>query len=289
MGMNDAVSPSPQRSEAERVGEGLGVRGWQIPTFELREFKSRSTRYAVCIPVINEGERILSQLAEMQQIGIPEQADILLCDGGSKDGSTEPERLRGLGLRTLLIKTGAGKLSAQLRMGYAYALQEGYEGIITIDGNGKDGVDAIPRFVEALDRGVDLVQGSRFVPGGKAINTPLSRLLAIRLIHAPLISLGARFWYTDTTNGFRGYSRRFLLDPCVQPFRDVFTTYELLAYCSVRAPQLGFKTQEIPVVRRYPDSGAIPTKIHGWQANANLMRIVLNAALGRYNPPKPAI
>ena len=44
---------------------------WQLPTFDLCEFKPRSTRYAVCIPVINEGQRILTQLAEMQRLNIP--------------------------------------------------------------------------------------------------------------------------------------------------------------------------------------------------------------------------
>ena len=139
-------------------------------------------------------------------------------------------------------------------MGYAYALRQGYQGIVTIDGNDKDIVDAIPAFIQAMREGWDMVQGSRFIPGGKAINTPLSRLLAIKLIHAPLIRFGARFPYTDTTNGYRGYSRRFLLDPRVQPFRDLFDTYELLAYMSVRGPRLGFKTKEIPVTRRYPAS-----------------------------------
>ena len=72
-------------------------------------------------------------------------------------------------MRALLTKTGPGKLSAQLRMGYAYALDQGYEGVVTIDGNGKDSVEAIPLFVEALDEGIDYAQASRFVTGGRAV------------------------------------------------------------------------------------------------------------------------
>lgn len=257
---------------------------WQLPTFELYEFAPRKTDYCVCIPIINEGERIRRQLADMVQHNIADHADILILDGGSTDGSTDHEYLRSQRVRTLLVKTGKGKLSAQLRMGYAYALRQGYEGIVTIDGNDKDNVDAIPAFIRELREGFDMVQGSRFVPGGKAINTPLSRMVAIKLIHAPLISFGAKFRYTDTTNGYRGYSRQFLLDPRVQPFRDVFETYELLAYLSVRAPQLKFKTKEIPVTRAYPSSGKTPTKIKGMRGNAKLIRILLDVVRGHYNP-----
>ena len=47
---------------------------------------------------------------------LPLAADIIIGDGGSTDGSNSPELLRGLGVRSLLIKTGPGRLSAQMRM-----------------------------------------------------------------------------------------------------------------------------------------------------------------------------
>src|SRR5260363_350405 len=66
-------------------------------------------------------------------------------------------------------------------------------------------------------------------------NTPKLRDFAIRFIHAPLLSLASDFKWTDTTQGFRAYRRRMLLDPKIAPFRAVFVTYELLAYLSYRA------------------------------------------------------
>ena len=171
-----------------------------------------------------------------------------------------------------------------MRMAFAYALEEGYEGIIVIDGNGKDDPSAIPRFVELLDEGYDHVQGSRYVPGGHAIRTPLLRALGVRFVHAPLISLAARHRYTDTTNGFRGYSRRFLSDARVPPLRDVFMGYELHYYLAIRAARLGFRVTETPVTRAYPPHGAIPSKIRGARGNLGIMATLLRAVTLQYDP-----
>jgi glycosyltransferase involved in cell wall biosynthesis len=213
--------------------------------------------------------------------------DVLIADGGSTDGSVEGGVVGPLGVRTVLVKTGPGKLSAQMRMGLAYALEQGYEGVITIDGNNKDDPDAIPRFVEALAAGGDHLQGSRFVPGGVAENTPPMRWLGIKLLHAPLISFASGVRYTDTTNGFRAYSRRFLLDPRVAPFREVFSRYELHYYLAIRAPELGFRVAELPVARRYPRHGPTPTKISGVRGNLLVLRTLMEACLHRYHPGNP--
>jgi dolichol-phosphate mannosyltransferase len=255
---------------------------WQLPAYKVTEFTGRRSRYCVGIPVINEGNRLLGQLDRMAKLRL--QSDILIGDGGSNDGSNEPERLRHAGVRSLLIKTSRGKLSAQMRMLFAYALQQGYEGVILIDGNGKDGVEAIPEFEKALEEGYDFVQGSRYLPGGGERNTPFERKIGSHFIHAPLISLAARFRYTDTTNGFRAYSRRFLLDPAVQPFREVFDTYNLHYYLSIRAPRLGFRVKELPVWRSYPESGPVPSKISGLSGKIAIIKLLLHSVLGHYDP-----
>lgn len=257
---------------------------WHVPFFEKWQFQKKSAKYCVCIPVINEGERIVSQLHQIKDNNIPEMVDVYIADGGSTDGSLAHESLRKYGVHGLLVKTGPGKLSAQLRMAYAYVLQLGYEGIITMDGNNKDNVAAISCFARKLSQGYDLIQGSRYIRGGQAINTPWFRVLAVKLIHIPLISILAGFTYTDTTNGFRGYSRQFLLDERVKPFRDVFDTYELLAYLSVKGPRLGYRVTEIPVIRAYPLDGKTPTKISSIRGNLELLKILMLLMLKKYDP-----
>jgi dolichol-phosphate mannosyltransferase len=259
---------------------------WQVPDHEAIVFSPCRHRYVLVIPVIDEGQRLSAQLRRIAALDT--QVDVVIADGGSTDGSVEPLSLRPAGVRALLIKRGEGRLSAQLRMAYAWCLREGYAGIITVDGNGKDDVSAIGDFAASLDAGYDYVQGSRYRPGGHAENTPLDRKLAGRLLHAPLLSLAARHWYTDTTNGFRAYSRRYLLDARLLPFRDAFRDYALLFYLTARASRLNYRCCEIPVTRRYPPRGRTPTKIIGLNTRWKLLAEVLDVVRGRFDPPPPA-
>lgn len=255
-----------------------------VPQFECMEYEGKTKEYVVLIPIINEGDRIHKELFRAKKHNISNYADIVICDGGSTDECTEESKLRKLKVNTLLIKQDAGKQGAQLRMGIWWALQRGYRGVITIDGNNKDSIEDVPQFIEKLKEGYDYIQGSRFVKGGKAINTPFIRTVSVKLIHAPIISLTAHQRFTDTTNAYRAYSVRYLTDERVQPLRDIFMTYELLAYLSVRATQIGMKACEIPVTRAYPKTGKTPTKISFFKGNFELIRILLRNAIGAYNP-----
>lgn len=254
-----------------------------VPDFTSEEIAGKNAKYCLCIPIINEGSRIHKELERAQKHNIDRLVDIIICDGDSNDGSTDIALLQQLGVNTLLVKKGPGKQGAQLRMGFWFALQRGYEGIITIDGNNKDSIESVTKFIEKLDEKYDFVQGSRYVPGGRAVNTPLIRHLAVQFIHSPVISFTAKQKFTDTTNAFRAYSRQYLEHPQVKPFRDIFITYELLAYLSVRASQLGLKVAEVPVERVYP-KGKTPTKISFFKGNGNLLKILYNNYKGRYNP-----
>ena len=256
---------------------------WQVPAMEVALWLGKQHSYCVVIPVINEGERIKNLLKRMEGNCIPSIADIIIVDGGTTDGSLEVDALKQVGVRGHVLKKGPGKLSAQLRCAYAFALDQGYRGVVTIDGNDKDDPEAIPRFIEALEGGVDFVQASRFQPGGRGVNTPKSRDIAIRYIHVPCLNIASGFKWTDTTQGFRAYSRRMLLDPKIAPFRDIFMTYELLAYLSYRVPKVGYQCKELPTTRWYPN-GEIPTKISNFRGNLEVLKILILSCFQRYDP-----
>ena len=253
----------------------------EVPKYRADLLQDRKSKYCVVVFVLNEGLKVRKQLSTMQKL--PLEIDIVVADGGSTDGSLDLAYLREKGVRALLTKTSGGKLSAQMRMAFDWALGEGYAGIIVVDGNGKDDISAIPQFVSLLDEGYDHIQGSRFVPGGLAVNTPLSRLIGLKLLHAPLISLASGRRHTDTTNGFRAYSARLLVDPEVSVFRKVFVSYELHYHLAIESSRhQRFRVIETPVTRTYPATGKIPTKISPIRGNSHVLAVLFRAAAGRY-------
>lgn len=253
----------------------------EVPPFSVTELAPRRTRYCYVPVVYLEGQRFIDQLEKTRPLsGL---ADIMVAERRSTDGSTDPDLLRRMGVRALLTTDQPGGAAA-IRMAFAHALAEGYEGVILTDGNGKDDPSALPDFIAKLEAGFDFVQGSRFMPGGVERNTPLLRLVGIKAVMRPLLWLGGGLAYSDPTNGFRGYSRRFLTDDRVQPLRSCFVHFNLQYYLSAMAPALGFKVVEIPVSRVYPDDGTVPTKVRGLRRNFQALWEMVLTSAGRYRP-----
>ena len=95
-----------EQSQVNDLGPEYHLRHpeWQVPAFRHAELAPKSGDACVCIPVINEGERIRAQLERMRSAKL--SVDVLIADGGSTDGSLAPELLRETSVRTLLTKTG---------------------------------------------------------------------------------------------------------------------------------------------------------------------------------------
>lgn len=254
-----------------------------IPNYKKNVYSNKENRYCLLIPVWNESIRFRNQLEKMLDLEIHKVVDIIICDAGSTDGSNDEDMLKKHKINTLLTRIGNGKYSTDLRMGYDFALQRGYKGCITIDGNDKDDSKSVIDFINKLDEGYDYIQGSRFIKGGVAINTPKIRYLALKLINEPIMSFCAGRRLTDTTNGFRAYSEKFLTNKKVSLFREIFYGYELIYYLPIRACELGFNVIEIPVIRKYP-KGEIPSKVGGIKGNIYQLSILFHILMKDYNP-----
>ena len=92
----------------------------ELPRHAITRLNPARNRVAVVIPVWNQGDAIIEQLGGMQRATLP--VDIILADGASADGSTEPSRLSALGVCELLVTTERG-LGTALRMGIAHAVR----------------------------------------------------------------------------------------------------------------------------------------------------------------------
>ncbi len=250
---------------------------YEIPDYDEIKILRKNHSVALVIPVLNEGSRIIKQLEKIKNEN--PSVDIIIADGGSTDGTLDEIIGKQFNVSTILVIKDSGGLSAQIRMAFDYCIQKEYFSVITMDGNNKDGVNGISEISHLLEKNFDFVQGSRFIEGGRHKGTPLARLLGLKLIHSPLISLLANFKYTDTTNGFRGHSVEMLRDPRFRIFNSNFIGYRILPYISVQASLLGYRCCEIGVTREYPMAGAVPTKIKGLKGNfqiiGDLIRVVL--------------
>jgi glycosyltransferase involved in cell wall biosynthesis len=254
--------------------------------FEILSYAAKASATAVVIPVINEGNRLHLLLDRMRECGIFEKFDVIVTDGGSSDKSVESEKMKNSGVNTLIIKKIEGKLGTQLQGAYKFCLERGYESVVTIDGNNKDNPEAIFGISEKLTEGFDFVQASRFVNGGKHKNTPISRLLAIRLVHSPLLSVASGFRWTDTTQGFRGYRKNLLASKQIDAFNPKLFDYTFLFYMSYAAPKLGFRCIEVPSERNYPSDGPLPTKIRGIAGNFKVLSSLIRVCFGQFGPKR---
>lgn len=248
--------------------------------YKINLYRSPRNKYALLIPTLNEGEYIRRQFLRMKKSGIFSIVDIFILDSDSSDGSVNDDYLISLGVTAKLVIT-SGKQGTAFRCGFYEVNKNGYKGVITVDGNNKDSIEDIPKFIEALDAGFDFIQGSRFTKGGVHENTPLVRLIANKMILIPWIRFLSHYHYTEVASAYRGISMRFLNDVTMDIGRDCFIGYELLWYMSVMAPRLGYKVTEIPVRRIYP-KGPTPTKITCSRCFGIIFQL-LNITLGKYN------
>ena len=262
--------------------EQFNIEELDIPPYEEYLFKEKRTKYVLLIPTYNEITYFPSQIKKMRACGVFDLVDVVVCDARSTDGCAEPKMLQENGFTALLIRKGPGRYSTDLRMGYGWAAKQGYEGFITVDAFDRDDTSSIPAFIEKLDEGYDYIQGSRYVKGGKHIRTPLTRYLAMRLLSGPIISLSAGHHLTDVTNGYRAYSKRFILAKNVRAFRPEFNFHELIYYLPSAAGRKGYRLIEVPVTRIYQNETKYSTHA-SMKSNFRFIKGMVWTLLGKYD------
>jgi len=148
------------------------------------------------IPAFNE-ETTLRDVLEGLVTAVDE---VVVVDDGSSDATSRIASAARVTLVRHIINRGLG---AALATGFEAALGHGGEIILTLDADGQHDPDDIPRFVQAIENGADIVIGSRLLnPKGM----PWRRRLANRASNVvTLILFGA--WVSDSQSGFRAFRR----------------------------------------------------------------------------------
>jgi len=165
----------------------------KTPKVEISNFSNLSTKNAkvlIGIPAFNEEKTIGTIVHKAKKYGI-----VMVVDDGSTDNTVE---------RALTF--GAGVTQNDKNYGYGYSLRkifreaqrENFDILITLDADGQHDPDEIPKFIQAIENGADVVTGNRFMGDSKL---PSYRKLGINVV-SKLEGVG------DAQCGFRAFNRR---------------------------------------------------------------------------------
>jgi glycosyltransferase involved in cell wall biosynthesis len=210
-----------------------------------------SGRTLVVIPAYNEEESLPAVLKELAE-QTPEH-DVLVISDGSADRTAEVARDAGAHVAVLPFNLGIG---GALRTGFAFACRQGYDRAVQFDADGQHDPLAIQALLDRLDAGADMVVGSRFAEGGAVTyDVSWARRRAMRFLER-LVRLLVRQRFTDTSSGFRAFSR-----PMLEYFAETYPVeYMDSVEALVLACNAGFRVEEVAVNMRGRTGGAPSTR-----------------------------
>ncbi|MFI6154279.1 polyprenol monophosphomannose synthase [Kitasatospora sp. NPDC051170] len=200
-------------------------------------------RVLVIIPTYNEAENV-ERIVGRVRAAVPE-AHVLVADDNSPDGTGELADKLAVEDDNVHVMHRKGKegLGAAYLAGFRWGIDHGYDVLVEMDADGSHQPEELDRLLTAL-RGADLVLGSRWVPGGRVVNWPKSRLLLSRggSTYSRLM-LGVPI--RDVTGGYRAFRKETLLGLGMDEVASAGYCFQVdLAWRTVKA---GFKVAEVPI------------------------------------------
>lgn len=208
----------------------------------------------VIIPTFNEIEN-LPLITKRVREATPE-VHILIVDDSSPDGTGElADELseKDDHLHVIHRKSKDGLLGAYIA-GFKWGLERDYQVLCEMDADGSHAPEQLHLLLEEIDKGADLVIGSRYVEGGETVNWPASREYLSRLGNI-YISMALGAGLSDMTAGYRAFRRELLESIDFDELSDAGYIFQVdLAF---RAVKDGFDVREVPITfteREYGES-----------------------------------
>jgi glycosyltransferase involved in cell wall biosynthesis len=195
----------------------------------------------IIIPAFNEEGRVGQVVRDVRSTFA--DADVLVIDDGSADGTAAEARRAGAMSLSLPVNAGYG---AALQTGYKFAVRRGYALVGQIDGDGQHRAEYLATMYKALvDEHADVIIGSRFLVRDGHYRPSRMRAVGIGLF-ARLASLITHQRISDPTSGFQ------LMRIAVARFfcSDVYPTDYPDADILILLHRTGFRVREVPVQMR---------------------------------------
>ncbi len=206
----------------------------------------------VVIPTYNEKETIQYMINSVLK---HEGFDLLVVDDGSPDGTAAIVRnMMTSGERVFLIeRSGKLGLGTAYVEGFKWGLERGYDYFIEMDADNSHDPDALPLFIEKMEKGFGLVIGSRYLNRSiSVVGWDFKRLMMSKFgnFYASSI-LGLPL--TDLTSGYRSYSREALKTIDLDNLHSNGYAFQIEA--AYRVATAGLRVVEIPIIFRERESG----------------------------------
>ncbi len=212
------------------------------------------TNFLAVIPAYNESEHI-TQVVESARRFVP----VLVVDDGSADDTVALAEAAGAEVVRQVPNQGKG---AALRAGFRWALDLGYEAVITLDGDGQHDPVEIQKFVDAyLARPADLIIGKR-----NFHEMPLVRRLA-NTTGGWLFAWAVGQPIPDNQSGYRLLGRRLMTALLSSSERGFEFEVEMIASCLKK----GYDLQWVPIRTIYAGE---KSHIHPLAHLTNYFRII---------------
>jgi glycosyltransferase involved in cell wall biosynthesis len=157
-------------------------------------------RTLVVIPAYNEAESIVRIVESVIQAGY----DYVVINDGSTDDTLAICRSHGINVINLEENLGIG---GAVQTGHRYAREHDYDVDIQFDGDGQHDTASIPVLLAHIEKGVNLVVGSRFIEKTDGFRSSLMRRIGIKWLSF-LIKLITGQKIYDVTSGFRVCDRK---------------------------------------------------------------------------------
>ena len=197
-------------------------------------------KVCVVIPAYNEENKIGEVVERINKIG--EVEEIIVVDDGSTDSTALEAEKKGATVLKHPKNIGKGKA---LLTGFKYAIEKGYESVITMDGDGQHLPEEIPSFLKVADK-ADIIVGSRMQ---KPEGMPPIRFFT-NLLTSLLTSLLAGRRIKDSQSGFRLIKTHVLKNLSLTA-----TKFDIESEILIKAGKKGYRIMEIPITTVYlPDS-----------------------------------
>jgi dolichol-phosphate mannosyltransferase len=201
-------------------------------------------RVVTIIPTYNEIQSLPLTVSRLRK-SVPE-ADVLVVDDNSPDGTGDlADRMAAEDPAIhVLHRRGKEGLGAAYVAGFRWGLDQGYDVLVEMDADGSHQPEELPRLLGELERGADMVKGSRWVPGGKVVNWPLHRKLLSQggSLYSRIL-LGVRV--RDITGGFNAFHARTLRKIDLDTVESVGYCFQVdLTWKTLRS---GLTVREVPI------------------------------------------